>query len=806
MKINLLLLFGAIFILTANSMAQLPADLSKIKSSQISDQQLTQIAQQAKNSGQSEQAVLQDLKQRGLPDTEIQALGARISGLMQTKVAEGNTTFENPVSKDRKLTTPSTATESREKKSSSKVFGAELFQEASPIFAPNLSIATPLNYRVGPGDELLLEVFGTNVFSQKAQVSREGFVNIRYAGLVNVNGITIEEVANLLKSRLSKYLPSLTSGGSRLQVNLGNIRSINVSVVGAVKKPGTLTLPSLATLFNALYATGGPLENGSFRNIELIRGNKKIITADLYDYLMRGDQSSNIFLQDNDLIRVPFTEHQIQVAGLLNREGIYELKPTETFANALQYAGGFKAGAYQGRVTGTRLGKLAKEIIDIPATQFSAFALQNGDSLYVDSLVNKYLNRITIKGAVFKPGVYAWQKGQQLADVIEKAAGLKEEAFLGRATILRTYESQEKENISVDLKAVLKGALKFELLNEDQITIYSSYELKDRFTVSISGEIRNPGSYPFADSITLQQLILLAGGFTDRAIPTSIEVARQKKQVDITQLGAKNSELIQVGLNTDLTKVGADFYLQPNDIILVKTDPTKKPQITVRVSGQVLFPGTYALESQQDRLSALITRAGGLLPTADKVGIKLIRKNYLADTADLNKIIKKQSNSTQDSVLAKQQDLSGALSNEIAVEWNDNKSDYNLQRDIILEEGDEIIIPQLRNTIALTGEVLKPVSVQYLQNKSFKYYISSAGGFSANAKKGKSFVVYSNGRSKKAGSFLGLFRTYPKILPGSTVVVPAKPARDGKFDPSKAGILVSALTTLATTIAILKGL
>lgn len=806
MKINLLLLFGAIFILTVNSMAQLPTDLSKIKSSQISDQQLTQIAQEAKNSGRSEQAVLQDLKQRGLPDTEIQALGARISGLMQTKGVEGNTTLESPVSKDRKLTTPTTASESREKKSSSKVFGSELFQEASPIFAPNLSIATPLNYRVGPGDELLLEVFGTNVFSQKAQVSREGFVNVRYAGLVNVNGITIEEVANLLKSRLSKYLPSLTSGGSRLQVNLGNIRSINVSVVGAVKKPGTLTLPSLATLFNALYATGGPLENGSFRNIELIRGNKKIITADLYDYLMRGDQSSNIFLQDNDLIRVPFTEHQIQVAGLLNREGIYELKPNETFTNALQYAGGFKVGAYQGRVTGTRLGKLAKEIIDIHTTQFSAFALQNGDSLYVDSLVNKYLNRITIKGAVFKPGVYAWQKGQQLADIIEKAAGLKEEAFLGRATILRTYENQEKENISVDLKAVLKGALKFELLNEDQITIYSTYELKDRFTVSISGEIRNPGSYPFADSITLQQLILLAGGFTDRAIPTSIEVARQKKQVNIMQLGSSSSELIQVSLSADLTKVGADFYLQPNDIILVKTDPTKKPQITVRVSGQVLFPGTYTLESQQDRLSALITRAGGLLPNADKIGIKLIRKTNLADTADLNKIIKKQSNSNQDSILAKQQDPSNALSNEIAVAWNDNKSDYNPQRDIILEAGDEIIIPQLRNTITLTGEVLKPVSVQYLQNKSFKYYISSAGGFSANAKKGKSFVVYSNGRSKKSGSFLGLFRTYPKILPGSTVVVPAKPARDGKFDPSKAGILVSALTTLATTIAILKGL
>jgi protein involved in polysaccharide export with SLBB domain len=491
---------------------------------------------------------------------------------------------------------------------------------------------------------------------------------------------------------------------------------------------------------------------------------------------------------------------------LLNREGIYELKPTETFANALQYAGGFKAGAYQGRVTGTRLGKLAKEIIDIPETQFSALALQNGDSLYVDSLVNKYLNRVTIKGAVFKPGTYAWQKGQQLAEVIEKAAGLKEEAFLGRATILRTYESQEKENFSVDLKAVLRGALKFELLNEDQITIYSSYELKDRFTLSISGEIRNPGSYPFADSITLQQLILLAGGFTDRAIPTSIEVARQKKQVDIMQLGASTSELIQVSLSTDLTKVGADFYLQPSDIVLVKADPSKKPQITVRVSGQVLFPGTYTLESQQDRLSTLIKRAGGLLPTADKMGIKIIRITILADTEDLNKIIKKLSNSTQDSVLAKQQVASYALSSEIAVAWNDNKSDDNPRTEITLEAGDEIVIPQLRNTINITGEVLKPVSVQYLQNGSFKYYISSAGGFSSKAKKAKSFVVYSNGRSKKAGSFLGLFKTYPKILPGSTVVVPAKPAQDGKFDPSKAGILVSALTTLATTIAILKGL
>jgi protein involved in polysaccharide export with SLBB domain len=272
------------------------------------------------------------------------------------------------------------------------------------------------------------------------------------------------------------------------------------------------------------------------------------------------------------------------------------------------------------------------------------------------------------------------------------------------------------------------------------------------------------------------------------------------------QLGASSSELILVSLSTDLTKVGADFYLQSNDIILVKADPSKKPQITVRVSGQVLFPGAYTLESQQDRLSALIIRAGGLLPNADKVGIKLIRKTNLADTSELKQIIKKQAKANQDSALTQSQGLNNTQSTEIAVEWDYKGDKNNLQSDIILEAGDEIIIPQLKNTITLSGEVLKPVSVQYLQNKSFRYYISAAGGFSAKAKKGKSFVVYSNGRSKRAGSFFGLFRTYPKILPGSTVVVPAKPPRDGRFDPSKAGILVSALTTLATTIAILKGL
>jgi protein involved in polysaccharide export with SLBB domain len=800
MKIKLLFFSLAIICSIMMLQAQLPADLSKIKSTQITDDQLAQFIQQAKSSGQGEEDILIALKERGLPDAELQTLSSRVSSIMGGGSKSDNALNSEITSASRK--TPESKSPLKDKKETtvSKVFGAELFSGASPLFVPNLNIATPLNYRVGPGDELLLEVYGNNVFTQKLLVSREGMINVRYAGLLNANGTTIEALTNTVKTRLSKYIPSLSGGSSKLQITLGAVRSINVSVVGAVKKPGSVTLPSLATLFNALYATGGPLDNGSFRNIELIRGNKKILEADLYDYLLKGDQS---FLQDNDLIRVPFAQHQVLLSGLCNRPGIYEFKPTDKVSNLLDFAGGFTAKAYRGRLTGTRNGILVKEIIDISADQFGQYSLNHGDSLHVDSLVDKYLNRVMVKGAIYKPGTYAWTNGLQLMDVIAKAAGLKEDAFLGRVNILRTYENLEKENISVDLRPIIKGTASFELKNDDQVTVYSAYELKDQFTVAINGEVRNPGSFPYADSLTLQQLILLAGGFTDRSVPASIEVARQKKQVDITKADLPTSEIMAVALVTDLSKVGADFYLQPNDIITVKTDPSKKPQIKVLINGQVLYPGAYVLETRQDRLSKVLNRAGGLLPVADQQGVKIIRTSLMQDTAQINLLIKKQTK--KDTTLAETADIK-TTTTEIAVNLAGALAKPGSNYDIILEDGDEIIIPQLKNVVAVTGEVLKPVNVQFTPGKRFNYYVSSAGGYSAKARKSKSFVVYSNGRSTKTGNFLGIFRNYPKVTPGSTVVVAAKPIRDGKFDAAKAGVLISALSALATTLVLLKGL
>jgi protein involved in polysaccharide export with SLBB domain len=803
MKAKFLFLLAFYLFFQGNVRGQIPANLSNVKSSQISNGQLITFVKSFQSQGKSNEEIITELRSRGLPNDEIQLLSRRVEGIVNSEsidkevvVSGGNTdrssTIKMPLQKSTTI-------------QASNVFGAELFSESSPLLIPNLTIATPANYRVGPGDELLLEVYGANVFNQKLLVSREGFINVKYAGLISANGVTIEELHLQVKTKLAKFIPALSSGGSRLQLSLASIRSITVSVVGAVKKPGTLTIPSLATLFNALYATGGPLENGSLRNIELIRGNKKILEADLYQFLLRGDQSANVFLQDNDLIRVPFAQLQVQLSGLLNRPGIFEAKSSDHLSDLLAFAGGFKPLAYKGRITGTRNGVLTREIIDVAAKDFEQFRLLHGDSLHVDSLVNKYSNRIMVKGAVYKPGVYAWVPGQSLIDIINKAAGLKPDAFLGRANVLRTYENLQKENISVNLDQLMNKRTSFPLQSEDSITIFSSYELKDKRSVNIFGAIRNPGQFAYADSLTLQQLILMAGGFTLKAVPTGIEIGRNFISDSSINIGEAKVDLISVAINADLNKIGEDVFLQPEDIVTIKSDPSKITQSKVVLNGKVLYPGTYVLESRNDRLSGIVKRAGGLLPQADINGVKVIRKSLILDTSTIKKTLEKQTKSKSDSLYS-DKDEKELLVTEVAVDLQAILKDPGSDKDIILEDGDEVVIPQIKNVVSVTGEVFKPVALQFRPGAALRYYVSSAGGFSGKANRAKSFVVYSNGRSKRTSSFLGIIKFYPRLTPGATVVVPSKPIREGKFDAAKAGILVSSLSAIATTIAILKGL
>jgi protein involved in polysaccharide export with SLBB domain len=792
--------------LSFSAVAQLPANLSAVKSSQLSNDQLLTLLKKGEANGQSQEDLLRDLKTRGLPDAEITELTTRVAQLTrQQSSADAGSSFNASQIGRRK--TSANQVEGPREAATSLVFGAELFTEASSLFVPNLSIATPPNYKVGPGDELLLEVYGSNVFTQKMVVSREGFINVKYAGLINANGVTMQDLNAIVRLKLTKYIPALASGGARSQLSLGSIRSITVSVAGAVKKPGTLTLPSLATLFNALYATGGPLENGSLRKIELIRGNQKIAEVDLYNFLLKGDQSANLFLQDNDLIRVPFAQRQVRLTGQLNRTGIFEVSESDNLNDLLFFAGGFKANAYRGRIKGSRNGELVKEIIDIENPAYDKFTFSHGDSLHVDSLVEKYSNRVTIEGAVFKPGVYAWYQGQTISDLIGKAAGLRGDAYLNRAVVLRTYQNLKKEAFSVNLSEQGKTGAGFQLLNEDSIKIYSVDSLRNKFTVSINGPVKSPGSYFYSDSMTLQQLILLAGGFTDFATPAGIEIGRKQFATGGASFtDAEKVNIIPVSIEADL-KIKSDVVLLPNDIVSIKIDPYKKPQSVVKIAGEVLYPGAYVLENRNDRLSAVLKRAGGLLSYADINGAKLTRKKLLQDTASIKKAISKMQKSKElflSDTAGKQEEDDELSINEIALNLKKVLENPASIDDIMLEDGDEILIPQVKNVVTVAGAVLKPVSVQFNSSKKFRYYISSAGGFTSRAKKNKAYVVLSNGQSRKTGSMLGFFRNYPTVTSGATIYVPEKPVKDNRFDSAKAGVLISAVTTLLTAFAILR--
>jgi protein involved in polysaccharide export with SLBB domain len=802
---RILLLCLIFFVFLSQTFSQLPADMRNIKASQISDQQLQQIAQQVQSSGMTDNDLMQQLQQRGLPESEIQTLISRvkaISGGMDNATEAGTAT----TGIKRSFKGEMTIFKAPEVKS--RVFGAELFTGANPMFVPNLKIATPKSYIIGPEDELQLDVYGNNISNQKLVVSPDGLINVKYAGPVNVSGMTIEQASNVLKARLLKYYPALSNGATKLQLTLGSVRSIQVSVIGAVKKPGTVTMPSIATLFNALYASGGPLDNGSFRNIELIRNNNVLVVADLYEFIVKGDQRANLSLQDNDVIRVPYAQTQIILDGGLNRTGIFEMKNNESVAQALDYAGGFKGNAFRGAVSGTRFTDRQQSIIDVSKEKFSSFYLQHGDSLYVDSVVSKFDNRVYITGAVYKPGAYSLEKDMDLKRLIEKAQGLKEDAFANRANMVRKSEDLKKSFFLLNLNAILKGNERIMLKKEDSIHIASALELRDTATVRLLGPVKRPGDFRYEDSMSLGALILQSGGFLENATPTRIEIGRRKADVQLDLKGEPTSEIINIDISMGLDNAGSNVVLMPYDIVSIKVDPFKVKQVAVKISGEIKYVGSYTLANPEERLSSLINRAGGLLPYADINGAKLIRKKEKVDTSSIKRLAK--SSVKLEALNMKSKEVTASLVNndelesqttEVALDLKSILENPGSNEDIILKDEDELVVPRFVNTVSIGGEVLQPVTVQFQNSRGFGAYISAAGGYSRNAYKSRAFITYANGRAARTKSFFGI-RVHPKVKPGSSIFVPLEPATKG-FDPSKFGVLISALTSLSTIFVLL---
>ena len=786
-----LLFFVAFFSMVIVATAQLPNNLSNTKSSDITDVQLLEYINKAKSSGLSKDQVLSELQKRKMPASEIEILKGRIAAL---------------VSPDKASQSSSAIHESRNSVSVQKpdhsakpttIFGSELFSNPSLSFEPDLRLPTPKNYVLGPDDKLLLDVYGINISQQNLTVGAEGTVYVKYAGPIQVNGLTIEEASKVINTKLSKFYPAIANGQTKVVLSLTNIRAIKIMVLGAVKKPGTYNISSLATLFNALYVSGGPSENGSFRNIELVRNSKVILKADLYDFLLNSNQKANVRLMDNDVIKIPYAKIQVDIAGEVNREGTFEIQPNETLENLIQFAGGYKSNAFKARISGLRNTDFDRQVLDIVKDSIASFTPKNGDSYAVGSIINKFQNRLVVEGAVFKPGNYALTNGITVEELLKKAEGLREDAYTGRAIIIRTKDDLTKEIITINLSE--KAGKNFLLQKEDMLQVSSIFDIKDKFAVSINGAVRSPGSYTFEDSLSLKTLILKAGGFAYNALGTDIEIARRTRNLDINNPQSSIVEIIRINDDKDLSNPASDIQLKPFDIITIKEDPYYKVQINVAISGQVLSPGSYTLMSRSEKISDLIKRSGGTLYTANIDGARLLRKNTVSNNelALIDKIAESSAHDSSGVTTSSQ----NKTYKEIAIDLRRIINTPGSKEDIFLEEGDIIEIPLINNMVSIAGEVFYPITISYDEKKSVRDYLADAGGVAKSGMKGKVFVVYPNGKAAKTKKVLGIFRQYPIVTAGSKIFVP-KESEKKPTDYAKAGIIITGLSALITAVAI----
>ena len=803
-----------------------PQNLSNINVNDLTDGQIKQMLQQAQANGLSDSQLIQQAESMGLPTDQAQLLQKRIANIRASSPggnSTGNSNFsDTSFNQKRRLNFPIDTTSKRDTSRNRyrpdlfamlrpKIFGADLFRNATSSFEPNLRLATPANYVVGPDDQLEIDVFGNSVATWRLTVTPEGNINIPGVGVLNVSGKTIEQTTAAIKSKLAANKYAIGHGTS-VQVSLGNIRSISVIVAGEVQKPGTYTLPSLATVFNALYEAGGPSDNGTFRQIEVIRDNRLYKTLDVYDFLTKGELKGNIVLQDQDIVRVPTYRVRVDLRGEIKIPALFEVLPGETLQDVLTFAGGFKSNAYTTMIKVSQISDQQRRLADIPESDYKNYIPLQGDIYTVDTVLRRYENRITINGAVFRPGEYELQKGITLTGLITKAAGLKEDAFMGIGSIIRLNPDNSTSAVTFNLKDVEnKAAPDIVLQREDIVNISSIFDLRDKYTVTINGSVRHPGSFAYADSLSLEELIVKAGGFTAGASPLRIEVARRVSGGDPMSKDSKIAQVYVTDVDPGLKPQPVNFVLHPFDIVSIYSIPGYEKQKTVTIEGEVEYPGPYTLQNKNEKISDVIKRAGGLTASADPDGATL-KRTFLQilgvdeNTADSTQIEKDRiqrlnrlQKTFKDSTDTTRATLTQQPSNDyIGINLREILAKPGSNTDLILEDGDILRIPKERQIVRINGEVLYPSAVVYSDEKSFNDYVSNAGGFSPTALRKSAFIVYSNGTVKGTRKFL-FFNTRPKVKPGSEIIVPKKPTTT-PLSPVEVVALFSGLASIGAVI------
>jgi protein involved in polysaccharide export with SLBB domain len=748
------------------------SDLSTVKVDNLTDNDISKIKAQLQSNNMT------------LDQTEPMVLA---KGMSKSEFAKLRTRMEKPLLKESSSTNNDIKEErgrKQEKITNTKVkdslnaliFGSELFDNPTLNFEPDLKLATPMNYILGPGDELQVSVYGVQEYNESIPVNVEGKVTIQYVGQIAVSGISIEAATQKIKTAIAKVYSTVSSGQSKVSVSLSRIRTIKITVVGG-KQPGNYSISSLATVYNALHLAGGPGKNGSYRNIELIRNNKVYKNVDVYNFLVKGDQSDNVSLKDNDVIRIPAYSQRVTINGQVKRPGVFEMKKGETFAQLLNFASGFNEFAYTASVNVIQ--KTAKEFKfrDILEKDFNSYFPLSGDVFQVTKILNRFENRIKIEGAVFRPNFYSFTEGMRISDLIDQAEGLKEDAYSKRARIVRLKSDLSTEIINADLGAALSGDVNADILlkREDIVTVYSVLDFREEYTITISGEVRNPGEYDYLDNLSLNDLLVQVGGLTGSA-SKRVEIARMIKSDNIDNANPNRIELINLELTPENNEQLKNYALMPFDIINVRRLAVyEKPQ-TVSITGAVIYPGNYVLQNKKETVYNIVSRAGGLKDIANIQGVKIKRPIKAEQIEKLESIDLNLSSSDSTSVK-----LSEKLKNQmkyavIPIDWNKITKDPSHYSNVTLFPGDEIEVAEFNEGVKVTGNVLLNSEIPYREGKSFRYYLSSVGGVDAKGWKKKAYIIYPNGKADVTSSFL-FFRSYPKVMPDSQIVVPEKPER-----------------------------
>ena len=785
----------ALFACFLGAAAQNPQD---VNINNLNDQQVKQIVSEVNSRGLSMDQAIELAKARGATNTQIEQLKARIQELQFSQgESVGNPAGESLQANQmtREAFTQKAQVEATPK--NKKIFGFNLFNADNLTFEPSVNIPVPKNYVMGINDELTINIWGASQQTYQLTVDSNGSISIPDLGPVYVSGMDFSDAEKLIRKRLVAIYSGM--GGQNpntfAEISISNLRSIKVNVIGEVNAPGTYTLPATASAFNALYLSGGPNENGSFRNIKVIRQNKVVSTIDVYDFLIHANTANNIPLRDQDILFIPTYKKRVTTSGAFKREGYYELLDNENMGDLLTYLGGFSDNAYQDLLTVTRMTGKELKVLDVSKANFNSFIPQNGDSIVAGEIIDRYENRVSIQGAVFRPGAYQLKENMHLSQLIAMADGVKEDVFSNRGILIRLGEDLSPMTIAFDVNEVLNGKNDLLLKREDQVIIQDIFSMRQVQYIRIFGQVQNPGDYQFQDNMSLKDLIFMAGGFTEAASESFIEVARRHDYQSASKVTDQLATLHQFNISRDLKLKDDDaaFNLKPFDYVYVRRAPSYNEQRTVNILGEVVYPGPYSIKSKDERVSDLIERAGGLTPEAYTKGAILYRKNRQKQVVEQS--LKMMAN---DSLTKKaERQLDGG--DKLELRLNDILAHPGTAYDYILREGDEIMIPEQMQEVKISGEVLNPIGLAYQQTRSLKYYIERSGGFSSKAKRGKVFIIYSDGTTKVTKKFFG--RKYPKPEPGCQIIVPSKPEKKGGDQTAKWLAIASAFSSIAVALS-----